>query len=495
MPENQNLGGMSDFGLVQPSQGTSVDQNPLAELLGNAVFDELGRSRLITQQMDQLRSGAGDQTYLQRLLSPQGIVPLIAGGLAAALGQPGLGAGIGLGGLQGVAAAEEAERAQRMKAMEDLNDKYEQSLDRQDKARNRFTQLLQSQPDLFMTPEGEPTVDARVLGWYATGAPIPLFPDAKRALDRADFGWEKMQEMLFKSLSEASSVDQQRAATRLLLRHQGMDNPPEERISAIVQALGTPDLENEAVNTLLKYGGTSGLSALIYAGENNLSAFHPEVLKRVIFKDPDDVTPSQQLNARFLELMDTVNNWQQDPANAQEVLQIQKNAKGDEAEASRAIVGRALEGRQADIDFYLDKANVPEGLTQAIILRAYSTVASGERAADAVRGARDLPRQRGLTPEQVREERGQKALGLIEEARKLVEQTQGNRDAAMRNNSAVNIQRELGWSVQSTYSLVDQIFNAALQDAPRDAEGNINREAFEVLFDQYTKLAIQQNKE
>ena len=115
MADNKALGGLGDFNIPQPSQSntTAQDGDQLSQLLNNQVMDELGKARQIGQQMDQLRSGQGDKSFLQRLLSPEGLIPLLLAGGAAAAGQPGVAAGIGIGGLQGITGAEEADRSQR----------------------------------------------------------------------------------------------------------------------------------------------------------------------------------------------------------------------------------------------------------------------------------------------------------------------------------------------------------------------------------------------
>lgn len=493
MPKNENLGGLSDFGLSQPSESSAVD-NPLADLLGNNILDELGRSRMLARQANQLRAGAGDRSFLSRLLSPEGLAPLALGGLAAAAGQPAFGAGLGLGGLQNLQALEEAERTQRIKAVEEVADQQEASLERLDKARNRFIQLLQAQPDMFLTPEGEMTVDARMLGWYATGAPIPLYPSTRRAMDMREEGWKRQSDAMYESLQEAKTKEDARIITTRLFEHHGFASPPPELVESMVNSFGTPDMETQLVDTLMRYGGPSGQDAIIFAGENALPLSHPEVWRRVMFRDPS-VTPSQMKNIKYIQLVDEINAWQQDPVNAQQVLQIMQEARGDEATASRAIAGQVLAGRQADLDFYLDEANVPEGLTVALYQRAYSTVASKDRAVDAVRGAQSIPRKRAMTDEEILEERGRNTIRLIEETRDGIAQTQGNRDAVMRNNAAVRIQRELGGGISAVYADVDKIFAAALEDAPRDQNGVVIREAFERLVEQYTNELINQNKE
>lgn len=493
MPANDALGGLSDFNLPQPSQSNSTAPSPLADLLGNQVMDELGKTRQISAQLDQLRSGEGDQTFLQRLLSPRGLLPLLLAGGAAAAGRPGVAAGLGIGGLQGINQAEEAERSQRNKAMEDLNKQLDKSLDRQDKSRNRFIQLLQSQPDMFLDEEGRSTIDARVLGWYATGAPIPLFPETRRILDQRDEGWDKVNDVLYKALQEAKSPEQARVITNNLLRHTGMDEVPADLTDAIVGSFGTPEFNDTMARLLVEYGGPSGLDALIFAGENQLPNSHPEVLKMVQFQ-PKDTTPSQQLNARFLGLMDEVNNWQQNPANTQEVLQIQAEAGNDIGGATREIANRALTGRNADISFFLDKDNVPEGLTTALVLRSFSTVTSKEKMVDAIRGVSDLSRKKELSDEQLLTERGANTLRLIEELRQNVAKAQGNRDAGLRNTAAISISDAIpGAGLNQVYAIVDDIFAKALADS-RTADGEVDRAKFEATIEAYTKQAIEQLK-
>ena len=494
MPANEALGGLSDFGIPQTSQASSVDQSPLAQLLGNQVMDELGKARQISGQMDQLRSGQGDKSFLQRLLSVEGLIPLLLAGGAAAAGQPGIAAGVGIGGLQSITQAEEAERSQRTKAMEDLNKQLDKSLDRQDKSRNRFIQLLQSQPDMFLDEEGRSTIDARVLGWYATGAPIPLFPETKRILDQRDESWDKTGDVLYKALQEAQSPEQARVLTKNLFRHNGMDIVPPELVESIVGSFGTPEFDNQMANTLIEYGGPSGFDALIFAGENNLPASHPDVLRMVKFQ-PKDVTASQQLNARHLGLMDEVNNWQQDPANIQEVLQIQSEAAGDIGGATRVITERALAGRNADISFFLDETNVPEGLTVALMLRAFSTVTSKEKMVEALREVKDMRRKRGLTDEEFNQERGLNTVRLVEETRDNVAKTQGNRDTGLRNTAAITISDAVpGTGLTQIYAIVDDIFAKALVASRDPQTGEVDRAKFEATIEAYTRQAVEQLK-
>ena len=497
MADNNALGGLGDFDLPAPSNSNSTAQggDPLAELLGNNVMDELGKSRQINAQMDQLRSGEGDKSFLQRLLSAEGLVPLILGGIAAAKGQPGIAAGIGIGGLQGIQQAEEGERSQRNKAMEDLNKQLDKSLDRQDKSRNRFIQLLQSQPDMFLDDKGNPTLDSRVIGWYATGAPIELHPETKRTLDQRDESWVRGGDMFYKALQEARSPEDARVLTTNLFKHLGMANVPADLVEATVTSFGTPDFDRNFADTLLEFGGMSGRDAIIYAGENELPVHHPDVLKMVTFEGKDATTPSQQINLKFLRLMDEVNVWQQDPRNTDQVLQIQAEAGTDIAGATREIATRALSGRNADISFFMDEANVPNDLTTAMMLRQYSQVASKDKMVDAVRGAKDLGRKKGLSDDEIIQERGAVTMRTLEENIANVQRAQGNRDAGVRNSTAQSLSKaHPSMTLNEVYTEVDAIFSAALKDAKRDEAGNIDRADFERRINANTQAFINANK-
>lgn len=497
MPENKALGGLGDFDLPAPSQSNSTAQggDPLADLLGNQVMDELGKSRQITSQMDALR-GTPDKSLLERLLSSQGILPLLLAGGAAAAGQPGVAAGIGIGGLQGIMQADDAERSQRNKAMEDLNKQLDKSLDRQDKSRNRFIQLLQSQPDMFLDEQGNPTMDARVIGWYATGAPIELHPETKRILDQRDESWERAGEMFYKALQEAKDPESARVLTKNLFTHMGMADVPADVVEATVSSFGTPDFDRNFADTLLEFGGMSGRDAIIYAGENNLPVHHPEVLKMVNFQGKDATTPSQQINLKFLKLMDEVNRWQQDPRNTDAVLQIQAEAGSDIAGATREITSRALEGRNADISFFMDEANVPKDITTAMMLRQYSQVASKDKVVDAVRGAKDLGRKKELSDEEIIIERGAVTMRTLEENIANVQKAQGNRDAGLRNSTAQMLSKEFpSATLNQVYDTVDWIMDKALENATRDEKtGAVNRASFEAQIKIYTSKAIKDSE-
>ena len=494
---------LSNLGLSAPSQSSAADEGgpTLSDLLGNVVLDEAGKSRILEDEINQLRQGK-DSSFLQNLLSPSVLATLgLAGGAAIFGGETGrgIGAGLGIGALSGADLLGEIDRSQRTAAIDELEDKLEDSQGRLDKARNRFSNLMTSNPELFVSPEGE-VPDAQVLGWLTTGTDIPLYPQTRRIENRRDERWKARFDIFSKGLENAKSKSDANNLTRAMFQHLGWKDVPSEIVENLSNSFGTPEFERELASTLLRHGGPTALDAMIFAGENGLPLHHPDVLRKVQFVgDPSSaITPSQRINQKFLRLIDEVNDWQGDPLNSQSVLQIQQEAKGDQTAASRAIIERALEGRNADIAFMADKANLPADTDLATLMAAFRMVSGKEGMLDLLSAAGAIKEFADETPEERRDRRGSSALQLIESTEGIAAEKQGNRDAELRNKAAMRFQTgfqevDATFGVSQIYQLVDMVYVQALKDAERNPDGTINRESFEKLFNQYTQEALEQN--
>jgi len=473
---------LTDLGLTAPSDTNAVspesnDSVNIDELLGSNLLDAEQKARLAASKADALRA-TETKSVLERLGGKQGLLALAAalgvGGAVAAGGGSGLasivgGAASATGSIGALQKAQMEEKALRDKAIEDAQAKADKAEERADKIRNRVSTMFNTNPDAFVNPEtGEPTVSPRVLGWMTTGEAIPVFPQTRRIMEMRDERWKRVMDAMEKGLEVSQSPAATRQIFESMWKQSNFDAPP-ELTNALVTAYTNGEFENELFNTLMRYGGSTGLDAAIFAGENDLPLHDSEVLRRVIWSDPNTETqqPSQKLNQRFIDLMDKVKLWETDPANAQQIASIKASAT-DSAEARRVIVERAL-GDTTDVDFYFDKNNIPTGMSLQLLQRFYNDASDKLGLIETVRGSRTIKESLGMTDEEWNAHKASVAASGVEDLQTTNEQTQMGKEAKLLNEGALRLQNEVPGASYNWYSRAAQAaWNYALQEAEGD---------------------------
>jgi hypothetical protein len=345
----------------------------LESLLQGTSFGQTLAQAQAAGQGIQAIQGQEAPSILQRLLSPSSL-PLIAAiiaGTAGAGGRGGLAVGLGgLQGLQGIAAQEEEAKAEAVQA---LQKERNEALDRADKSMNRVTQLVTSNPDLFVDPEtGEQRIDETLLGILATGQPIRLSTTARRQLSRSDAQQGQRHDVLMEALKDAITVEDTRTVVRAIFNNMDWANVPTEVVDSVSRNIGTPELDSTLLNLIIKHGGSSGLQAIISARERGVGLEDPGVLRMIDWQEQEagSLTPSQQENLKVLELDMELNAWSTNPENRQRLAEIRAETGEDETAFQATVVEEVFAGRSGDRNLYIQERG---HLARDNTFRAYMT--------------------------------------------------------------------------------------------------------------------------
>lgn len=487
-------GGLSDFGLTNQNDSTSIQGGPgleqlIAELnnMGTSAVTEAQRGQALEEKL------AGQGGLLEKLKSPKGIALLLGAlGVGAAGGGASGAAAFGLGAAGGLSQDVEKEKKGLQAALADSDKKLES-------IQQKFSTAFNTNPEAFIDPDtGQPVVDARVLGWYMTGTTIPMYPQTRRLMNQRDERWKSRMEVLTGALEDADTKEDRRNLTGAVLRQLQWFDPPAEVVNSLVNAMGTDDFDQAFAATLVRHGGQTGIDAIIRAGEMGLPLQHPEIMRGVQFRsDTGSTTPSQELNQRLITDMEIVNKFSVNPINAEFVKTVNANNAPDDAR--KIIAEKALEGEgTGEIDFYIDRVNAmgPKDFDQ--LMKAYSIGSSKRRIVDTMRGVNDttLKEQINMSDEEYRNFEIGEAQQFIGDAQDAARQSVAVQIASQRNTIAQQIQASLpGLGVEGVYSLLNQVMAAALEDAKKDADGAVNRADFDRLLKIYAEKAIKDNKE
>ncbi len=488
MPGKDLGGGLSDFNLTADNDSTSIgDGAGLNQLL--QMLDGLGRGQIEERQRAaNLSEKLGNvDSLLDRLKTPKGLAMLAATlGLGAAAG-PGAAAGFAggaVGGLQGEEAAETAA----------IKKELEKSEVRIEKMQQKFATAFNTNPEQFIDPEtGQPVLDARVLGWFMTGDTIPMYPQTRRLLNQRNERWKARMDVLTDALGAATTKSDARNLTGAVLREMQWFDPPTEVVDSMVNAMGSDDFDNAFAATLIRHGGQTGIDALIAAGEQGLPPYHPEILRGVKFRTESSITPSQELNQEFINQIKTVNDFSTSPINAEFMRNVR--ATNEPEEVTRLVAEQALKNQgQASIDTYTKRVGAMGTDEFGRLMQAYSIGNSKRKLVDTVRGAQSLRETLNMSDEEYEAFQMRDAQETVEDAKDAALQSAGNQLASQRNDIATTINDSLRLGPQGTYKLVDLVIEAALKNATKP-DGSIDRAKFDQLVAQYTKSAIEQNKE
>ncbi len=488
--QNPNLMGLSDFGLTAPSASSNVDTPASADVLGellgkNEVFDAQSQVNLLDQYMAGVQ-GQENPGTLDRLKSPQGLLALLMAGAAGAVGGPAAAAGVGAGALTGANAARQAQATAQREALEVAQKQRDDALGRLDKSHQRFTSLLQSQPELFMDAEGNQTVSPEVLGYYATGTPTKLFATTKRALALKDASWASINKALSENLEKSTSVEDARKIVDAWFINMGYQAPPEVA-EAMARNAGTPQWTTEAMNTLFRYGGATALDASITARENGWGPFDPRTLGMISFRDPDVGTNKVTPNDVALKLSTEINAWQQDPANRETLRKIAAESKTAE-EKSLKVAQAVLGGREGDLRTYLHEMNLHDPENWRMNQANFNMLQGKYKLHIGLSGMEDQNFQK-LSSEEQAQYLWSEAQRITDEQNQQKSDEQAKQFTVDSNETATRLTKELGVSPDIAGAESARIAKLAL-DASTSPNGDVDWVRFKQEIKKHTDAAI-----
>lgn len=473
--------GLSDFGLSQPSQSSSVDNSfgggGLQDLLGsNAILDEAAKSKVLDEAIAQAQ-GQPSPSLTDQLKSPGGLLALLGTIAAGAVGGAPAAAGFGLGSLSGASAATEAKAAQQRKAIDELIKQRDESQKRLADSQTRMATIFNTNPEAFVDPAtGEQKIPPEVLGFYMTGTPTEIFATSRRAANRRDTLWDKRYELLTKRLETAPTLDDRKAIVGSLFRL--LDFPQDPALAESLAAAPPDKFPVDLANMYMKYGGETGLNAIIQAGEQGLPLYDPRIAKLIQYRDPDNAgktTPSD----RFLQLAQEINAWSSDPANLDRMREIrQENEQKGEGAISIAIAREVLGGRRGDFDTYMHEASL-RGPDELAAIQANLKQQLGQYSLGiGMAGIDKLPFIQNMTDEERAAWFWQNAQAMTDAQQQQARDERAKQDLQLGNDIAGRIRKELTTGSAEANQFAKEILGLALTRATRP-DGSVDWARYE----------------
>ena len=474
MPDN--------LGIENTTQSSALG---LQAMLGQSgVLGNLAQAQQLGQQARTLQ-GQETPSLLQRLLSPGGLALLAGTGIAASQGGGTAAAGFGAGGLQGLQQRLLAENESKAAAVEDLQKQRNDALDRADKAMNRVSNLINTNPDLFTDPDtGEQTISPDLLGFLASGENLRLSVTARRKLNRKDVETDARHEMLTDALGKADSIEQARVIMNEVFRNQDWHNPDPAVVNALSNALGTPEFNPTLLNVIVKHGGLSGLEAITRAREMGVSEDDPQILGMIDWQEREssDLTPAALKDLKIMQLDAELTKWQQDPANRNALREIRKEAGTDQLAFLQKLANAVFAGRAGDINPYIDEyTHLAKDGSFTIYMKALAESGALTDVAEAVAGT-DLI---GDSPEERIRKRAEYTSKLFNAMQEQVRETNAFDDVKLRDTATARLVAEIP---KMDVGRAGRVTAEILKDAT-DATGRVNEEQFEQLL----RTAIEQH--
>jgi hypothetical protein len=455
------------------SSSVDDDMELLGQLLGGTIEDEVLKSKLLSQKISELRSaetGAGP-------LDLRVLLPLLAGGASAAFGGrtgQGIGAGLALGGIQNIGNIKEAEEAQRQTAIEDLEDRQEKAETRIEKHRNRLATMINTNPELFMNPDGT-VPDPKLLGLLITGEDIPLYPQTRRLQERRDKRWDAQWSFFEEALGKARTPEDAAPIMQMMMSHlteTGASPVPKGAQTALINALGTPDFDNAFANTLIRYGGASALEAIKVAGERRLPLHHPEIIRLIKFSGDDMLSPSEKMTQRFINLVDEMNRWAKESPDLHQAIIDKAGTPGEELRLMADVV---FADRPGDKTIFFDKGNLPKDTSLAELLQSYGLFDKNFDLANIVAQAKELQLVKQLSPDQFRQYKMNGSLDFLRGAKATAEENAGRRMAGLRNKKRLEITATLPKASDESIRLILNLaMEGALERAKKNPDGSVD---------------------
>lgn len=496
MPPRPLPRNLSDFGLMSKTASSGV-QSSAAPTLDDLLFNQdavVNQSRRV-MDLDEAIAGAESQDspgFLEQLKDPRVLIPLILG-LGGAAAGGGVGAALGgtIGAGANALAGQQVDVKAQAEAIEKLKEERKDAVTELDNSRQRIATAFNTNPEAFVDANGEP-LDARIMGWYATGVPLNLSPTARRTAEQRGTRWTNRAEFLTNSLKSAKSSEDARVFSMEMLRHLGDTDPEPGLADALVNTYGTPQFDRVFAAALLDKG--PNVPAILYAAENDLPLDHSDVLRMVKLYPKDTSGSKESISDRKLALMDKATRWIADPANTEQVSQI-KSAATSPQEGAAALARAALAADPLGSEFLAKEFEKDDFLSD--LFSSYGNQLTGEQAVERLKlfGGGKMDELMKETPEEAMKRRLGNAEIEVQAGRSAATKNTVNSVIVLRDRGAQRLSTELPTLGQDAiYDLVDQVYNAALADTPVDAAGKKDMRTFNSLFDNYLKQAIEQNK-
>ncbi len=492
-----DLSGLTDLNMTQPSMTNSVQANPATDelfasmpddvkkLVGPAISD-FAKAEVLKKELQHLKEQPAESTK-DNLLTVGSLVKLLGAGAAGALGGPaGLAAALGIGvgtvkKAQETAILDNDAHAQALKAKSEELDKAQELIG---KNQDRMQRVFDTNPLAFggLSPEA--------IGWLITGADIPLAPGALAAENSRKDRWDKQWTFLNEGLKGARTVEDAKNITNVMmhmLTDPGSKIPPGAG-DAIARSLGTPEQDATILGQFLRWGGQTGLSAAIYAHENGLPYTDASVLKKIVFRDQDNLQPSQLLNQKVIDLVDEVNLWSKN--NPEQYQRIVDKAK-DQPDEFRQVAEAALSGRPGDVQFLFDKANVPPEFNMNEFLKMYGTISDQFSIVSTMAQGSAAKAMKGMTPKQVQDFKVNATVQFGKDLETNAKTNGARNNAVLRNQTRTEIQNSIpDLKFATANKIVDMMMEEALVNARR-ADGTVDERQLQVemqrLLPEYIK--------
>jgi hypothetical protein len=267
-------------------------QAPSAD--ATAANTELVNQLIALQKKQNDLNEAKPKSVGDRLTSLPGILALLGGGTAAALGgEAGQSIGAGLIGtaVGGAISGKKDDEASLAAAQKATNEEI-------DKQRTRLTTLLQSRPEMFIDPVTEESlIDPRLIGYAATGLMLPINPAMNNYLAKQTAG-QKARVDLGMDLLKTGDTPAKRRQGAVILDHALKLNLGAD---FYMNAAGSD--ERTLWNSLHanpKLDEQHTLEAHVYALTHGLSLDDPSVIGMLAPVDPRS-TP-MTMDSKILEL-------------------------------------------------------------------------------------------------------------------------------------------------------------------------------------------------
>lgn len=433
----QGLPELSALGVTKPSASSSVgpDNPALSDFLKQvgALDSPMSRAAALEDLRDQL--AAQEKPSWGEGFLKKGLLPTALGGIAALAGQPGLGAGLALGGLSAGQLVQKEAEAQRLKGLEQTQQQLDKTYDRIDKMHERMKAVYQANPESFLSPEGEMLLDPMTLGYLVSGVRgVQMYPQTRRILEHRTKQWDQRQDLFIKALEGATNPEDKRAAVRGLAQLSNWNMSPETE-DLLVRSLGEPGAMDVWMQTMVKEADPATVRdatmAWVDAGQPDFAS-NPEAAKnfmRMLDFTPTGGSPEQRMK---LQRLSEVSAWQADPANAELIdsLVEQGFAPGS-PEFAREVAKLAFAGDDAKLQAFLSEYSTlrDAGFNTEEYTQIFMSVLSSQTLID----------QLIQDPEQ------RKALGLDDASRmdKAIETTRSILERGSRINDEAAISMDL----------------------------------------------------
>ena len=486
--------GLTDFGLSAPSDSNSVgEDNPalqeMADIL-KQLKSPAARALGLQGQVEALR-GQESPDFLQSLLRG-GLLPALAGGAAAALGQPAVGAGLALGGLSAADVLHKEQVATQRQAIVETEAQLDDSLEDVAKLRGTMANLVNTNPNIFVDPEtGESAISPETLGLLVTGVEgVELFPTSRDTAARRDAQWQELYDLKLEAWQSAPTPESRRTMARSLANH--LEWPATDAELEAMSAVETDEEFQKIAFRTISDGAEpqSFLDAMIFAIDNRLQPMDSQVLSRIRFLAPDEkLSPANRKTAAGLDQMQKLIDWQ--TANPDIVASIASEGLSPAATQTK-IIGAAFEGDPAG-KAQLESAFV--SLREAGIERREAIALARDMiskvSAISMQVDDSILANQGITREQFEANLGERMMKSINAMENIGNAATQNSIVIMKAD-ARRAFREAGLAPSN--ERLDAIYKQALKDANKDAAGRPRPASIEKNYRAIVDRLIEKSK-